>query len=299
MNSIYELSNPEMACPEIAKELSNKNVALFLGAGISLAFGFPNWIKLANAIRSKAGLNGVDNNSLSTKEIQNCIDEALDILGWNEDSKITLVKELLYTNYPGLTTEKVFDYPLLIALSLLLTRYVNTVVTLNYDGMLEWFMSLFGIHVQSITSMPEKKKEADIRIYHPHGFTPHPKMKGSSSSDFIILGRKDSMQKFGGRDNLWKEKVLSIVEQHTCLFIGLSFNAFEDPIVEAPITAASTEIGGRILGYWLLLDNLIEEDRKKFERNSIVPLLFKMPKDIPNYILKICQEVVKQKHNNY
>ena len=166
-------------------------------------------------------------------------------------------------------------------------------VTLNYDSNLEWFLSLFGFQVNSISDLPSLEGSEDVRIYHPHGFIPHDSLK-LSMSKFLILGLKDANNRLGNRNDLWFEKIRQILESGVCLFIGLSENTLSDRAIAPLLSATGDQFRDiRPLGIWIIRGKLQEEKRKELFRNNIVPLEIDNDLEISNYILEISQKALE------
>ena len=163
-------------------------------------------------------------------------------------------------------------------------------MTLNYDSMLEWFLSVFGFVVKTIDDLPALEGTEDVRIYHMHGYIPNPEFS-DKRSNFVILSRDAVNKKLGTRDEPWTEKLREILESGVCLFIGLSGRTLSDYAV-APFFRTCGEIVSktRPLGVWLLAkEDLPESKRKEFHRSNIVPIRLEDYDDIPEFILKVCQ----------
>jgi len=299
MMNFKELQNPDYAIDFLSEHLIDGTLVLFLGAGTSKGFGLPNWLELTNSLRKMAGLSEVDK-ALSPEKIQHAVDEVLDKIKNDEVEKIKFVKTILYSNDNNLDVKMAYSNHLLISIASLLMGskrgHVKRVVTLNYDSMLEWFLSLFGFQVNSISDLPTLEGSEDVRIYHPHGFIPHPNFK-MQGSKFLILGLKDANNRLGNRNDLWFEKVRQILETGICLFIGLSGNTLSDRAI-APLLSTTGDIckDERPLGIWIYKDKLTNEKRDEYFRNNIVPIEINNDIDISEFILKISQRALdKQK----
>ncbi len=294
-----ELQEENSAIDFLADHLINGTLVLFLGAGASKGFGLPNWPELINAFRQKVGLASISN-PLSAEIMQKAIDEALDKINNNETEKIRLIKEILYPAEAMFDVKLAYSSHLLVSISSLLIGrkrgHIRRVVTFNYDSMLEWFLSLFGFQVNTINELPSLEGSEDVRIYHPHGFVPHPNLS-FRDSNFLILGLKDANNRIGARNDPWVEKLRQIMETSVCLFVGLSSNSLSDRAI-APIlsTTGDSFKDQRPLGIWICKENLVQGTKDEYFRNNIVPLEIHDDYKISEFILKISQKALEKRN---
>ncbi len=292
-----EYQNPNYAIDFLSEHLINGSLVLFLGAGTSKGFGLPDWIELTNSFRKHVGLTEVDD-TLSPENIQNAVDEALDIINNEENRKIELIKKILYSDESKLDVKMAYSNHLLISIASLLMGskrgHVKRVVTLNYDSMLEWFLTLFGFQVNSISVLPALEGSEDVRIFHPHGFVPHPALE-MQGSNFLILGLKDANNRIGKRNDPWIEKERALLESGVCLFIGLSGNTLSDRAI-APLLSSTGDSfkDKRPLGIWISKSKLTETKKGEYFRNNIVPIEINNDMKISEFILKISQKALEK-----
>lgn len=291
-----ELTNIELAIPFLADHLIKGTLVLFLGAGSSKGFGLPNWLEFTNRFRTSVGLNEMTGAN-TPEEIQHAMDEALDRIPGAQD-RINTTRSILYPDPDTLDVSWAFQNHLLISISSLLMGskrgHIRRVVTLNYDSMLEWFLSLFGFQVNAIADLPAMEGSEDVRIYHPHGFVPHPSLKFRDSKS-LILGLKDANNMVGGRENLWREKERQIMESGVCLFVGLSGNTLSDRSISPILSTVGDHFKEmRPLGIWIVKDDLTEVKKSEFLRNNIAPIQILGDQEISKFILRISQTALER-----
>jgi hypothetical protein len=274
----------------LADRLSDGTITLFLGAGISFVFGLPSWSDMANRLLCEAEKLP---EKPTTDQIYDALRNATE--GWDKDTIKSEVKKAIYKDV-SLDDLTIFKSNLLIAmLSLFLSRgkrgSIKRVVTYNYDSMLEWFLSRFGLDVRCIPNLPALEGNEDVRIYHPHGFLPHPIMSEYwPESPEILLNKNDAYSRTASK-NLWKSKCEDLINSGIALFIGLSPNTIKDYAV-APLLNECAKIRDcdLPLGFWFLLK---EEMTKTVEQDlrdkAIVPMVVDDYKEIYESLLKICQ----------
>ncbi len=290
-----ELKEKSYAIQFLAKQLVRGNLMLFLGAGTSKGFGLPNWLELVNELRIKVGLPSLTS-SVSAEDLQRAADEVLDKL---QDTKILIneIRSILYRDKDELDVKLAYENHLLIAISSLLIGskrgHVRNVITLNYDSMLEWYLQLYGFMVSSIYEIPTLEGSEDVRIFHPHGFVPHPSV-GKTTSNFIILGLHDANKRLGNPYDPWFEKIRTLLESSTCLFIGLSGQTLSDRVIASLLANTGEKLKGqRPLGIWVSKEPLVESKIKEYERNNIYPIELTDVYEITEFILNISQEALK------
>ena len=298
-----EYKNKPYAIDFLSDHLIDGSLVLFIGAGTSKSFGLPSWIGLINALREKVGLNKLKSQS-SAQQLQSAADEILDtkIIKSDKGKLIELIEDILYPNIEGIDIKLAYSNPLLISISSLLMGskrgHVQRVVTLNYDSMLEWFLTLYGFMIKPISRLPSLEGSEDVRIYHPHGFIPHKSLM-MEKSDFIILGLDDANKRLGNPYDPWFEKVRQILESGVCLFIGLSGDTLSDRVIAPLLTTCGGNLKNRRpLGIWILKDKLTKSKEMEYFRNHIVPIEIRDEFKIAEFVLNISQKAM-EKYKKY
>lgn len=295
MSRFDSLKERDLAIDPLASYLNQGNLTLFLGAGVSYDFGLPGWLELVNGIRKKHGLDELPA-SASPGELQNAVDEVKDHLGGSEEKLIEATREQLYITLTGVEIQSLLKNPLLMAIAALLMGSrrgrIRRVITLNYDNLLQWTLSVFGFSVQTVHKLPAVETNADVTIYHPHGFLPIP---GSSeeSSDFIIFGKESVNLRLGTAGEPWFEMIRHLLNSSICLFIGVSPNSLSDPAI-SPLfnTIGKNVLGERPLGSWIIKETepVPQSKLAEFQRCNIYPLRFKTPEEISVLLFEICKK---------
>jgi hypothetical protein len=280
---------PERAQEYLSQRLRNGTLILFLGSGITQGLGLPSWIALTNQLRNKVGLGPISLSS-GASQLQIAVDDVRrkckDFSTYKE-----LIKSSLYEGMPSLSYD-ILKNDLFIALGGLLMGSkrgnIPRLVTLNLDSMLEWFLSLYGFTVRVVHKLPELEGSEDVRIYHPHGFLPHPSL-GRRDSDFAILDLQSVYDRLGNIADLWSEMVRHLLRSGICLFVGLSEQTFLDPSLGPWLTTIGKEVlDKRVLGLWLTIDKI--SIREKFLETNVPPIEFSSPKALADFLLGICQK---------
>lgn len=287
---IDDLAYPPRASKFLADHLQQGTLVLFLGAGASRGMGLPNWDVFVNRIRNGVGLNPVEDDAIA-EDLQIAADEVRDKCV-SDDKYSELLKTCLYQDLEELPSE-VLQSELLTAIGALLMGSkrgnIRRVVTLNFDSILEWFLSLYGFVTRVIYRLPELEGAEDVRIYHPHGFLPHSSLP-LPDSKFVILDLDSVNERLGTHGNPWVEMTRHLLRSGVCLFVGLSERSFSDRSLAPLLNTVGKEIKNeRPTGVWLLKNKVTEQVKEQFLRDNVVPLEFETDKDIANFLLGVCQ----------
>jgi len=280
----------EFALDLLAQHLEAGTLVLFIGAGVSKQLGFPDWQDFVNKIRRSVSLTEPDSYS-SAEDLQLAADEVKDLV--NDDYQFNnLLKEALYEHMPSLSMS-VLTNKLLVSIGAMLMGSnrgnVQRVVTLNYDSLLEWYLSLFGFVVRVVNEFPDLEGAEDVRIYHPHGFLPHPLMHELEDSNEVILGFRSVNQRLGSPNDEWFEVLRHIISNGFCLFVGMSEDSYQDRSLNPLFTSVGSNISGfRPTGLWILKG--AAKSQNSFLKNNMIPFSVEEYEDIPDFLLKICQK---------
>jgi len=297
-----ELEDKDFAINFLGDELIKGNLLLFLGAGTSFDFGLPSWEKLVNEMRNEVGLSPIAGKDLSTVELQNAADEVIDTLD-NNDELISLISKVLYKDGSvKLDISHASTNKLIIALSSLIIGsrrgHVKRVISLNYDSMLEWFLSCYGYLVKTVVNLPSFEGLEDVRIYHPHGYVPHPEFSDEKSNE-IILGLSSANMRLATSGDPWFELVRHQLNCSTNLFLGMSINSLEDRAIGPLFTKCGNDSKGiRPLGIWISYDELSETNMKAFRRNNIAAIELNTVDKICEFLFAICQNAMNKFRKN-
>lgn len=294
------LQEPEFAVPYLAERVIDGTLVLFLGAGASAGFGLPGWAEFVNGFLAQAGIKTVLSTSASADERERALDAALREINHSVARKIEIVQNILYPDPSRLDARAVFSQELLIAISSLLVGrkrgHINRVVTFNYDSMLEWFLGIFGFATRSIYKMPALEGSEDVRIYHPHGYVPHPVL-GHQNSDFLIVGSLDANGRAGDINDLWWHKERDLLRSGVGLFVGLSLNTFRDRAVQPHLRLVSKDLlktNDRPLGLWIFLEKLTTDEVNECLDYLIIPIQLPSKESVTDLILNISQTALKK-----
>ena len=300
------LRNEKYAIDILAESLVNGTLVLFLGTGVSVGAGLPRWPDLIKSMREEVGLTS-DNLGDSDEALQDAADEVeIKFFSNNKKGFAELVRKCLYGDVK--LDESLLSDRGLIALGALISGSrrgsVSRVVTLNFDCILEWYLSLYGFISQVVFNLPAAEGSEDVRIYHPHGFLPHSDFN-AKSSNFVMLGLKSINERLSEPSDDWNALLRHVLTTGMALFIGLSERSFRDRALSSWLEHAAKKNQKRCpdlpTGFWVLkLEGKeksaqeIELIEQKFLASRIVPLRQPNAEGISSFLLRICQKAAEQ-----
>jgi hypothetical protein len=205
----------------LSRQLLNGKLALVLGAGISAPFGLSDWPTLIERLYTAKDDNPDPEISLEEQaEYFRSTYFSGDDLGFKE-----IVRDSLYKDYIHDFIELHKNQTIAAIGALVMASFrgnVSRLITLNFDNLLEIYLQYYGYVVSSICNEKHWNSKSDVTIFHPHGYLP---IEGTGDfSKKIVFDQESYLQVIGNKDNLWFQKVTTILRSHTCLFIGLSGN---------------------------------------------------------------------------
>jgi hypothetical protein len=213
-----------------------------------------------------------------------------DPVGW-----AALVRDCLYKGHT--LSDTFMKDPLLIGLGALIAGgrrgSVRRIVTLNYDSLLEWYLSLSGVDVRVVSSFPDLEGNEDVRIYHVHGFLPHPSTPYQEGGVPIVLDLKEADERIadgGPWQDLWRH----VLSTGVCLFVGVSPRSFRDRALGPLLLSVSKSLKrSRPTGFWLMDRAVSPLDSKLFLERGIVPVHPGGRAAIPQFLLGVCRKAAE------
>lgn len=217
--------DPEQALVPLAAHLREGTLALVLGTGVSMPLGLPRWWELVARCVKSTCLAHTVTDSTPVSNLLTIMEEVEARFPSDGIKYRELVRTCLYDGV--VYSQSSIRQPLLIALGALLMGSkrggVSTVLTLNFDDVLEWYLGVHGFTVQIVTTLPQLRKDTDVTVYHPHGFLPFDLRRHSGHmSNFLVLSQYSFDQRMGDRLNLFTQVFRDLLLSKLVLFIGLS-----------------------------------------------------------------------------
>ncbi len=164
-----------------------------------------------------------------------------------------LVRKWLYSRWE--TKGGHWASPTLVALGSLMSGTnrgrIDTVLTLNFDSILEMYLRLYGYITQTVTKFPSTLHRADVHVFHSHGYLPYSPEDGSDTPD-ILLTSQTYLEALGDRNDSRRDMMEHIFGQKKVLAIGLS----GDDIYSRAVLAAMAKRNphGPLSGFWIVVE---------------------------------------------
>lgn len=164
--------------------------------------------------------------------------------------------------------------------------HIRDVWTLNYDDVLEWHLRRHGFVSQVVTATPCLLRDADVTIYHPHGYIPF-KATDHTESDIIFDDR--SYAKRGlGNNQPWRTAVQWALRSKVFITVGLSWN---DGLLKSLLLESVDDIKERPTAFWFFGAGQTV-DETDCHRHNIVPIQFQNFDDYAPFLLEICERAM-------
>lgn len=286
-------TDPDQAIDFLAHHLRDGSLALALGAGVSRHLSLPRWFELVNGCSKEASLPATFGKSTPADalcERMEAIEKKTSPDGKAGKGQFpayrNLVKRALYK---GINFDNILNGELLMAIGALLMGSkrgsITEIITFNFDDVLEWYLRLHGYTVNVISGLPALRTNADVTIYHPHGFLPfHPDFR---DSDFLLFSKRSYDKKLGDSVEPWTEITKALLKSKVTLFVGLSGDDQTfGPIFDNVHTSLGTS---RPTGVWMFTKKDKTERLDQIEDRNFIVLEFDKHEDWPAFLLKICQ----------
>jgi hypothetical protein len=295
MNSGREalLGNNEAIQSVLADSLMNGQLMVVLGSGVSATTEIPNWLNLVNTcIQESNSQFSKDISTVSTTSSNSELLKKMTLVkqaSKTHDAYLDIVKKSLYKDldtsrgYLGLMKND-----LLIALgSLMMGSYrgkVGEVITYNFDDVLEHYLDLHGFVTQIVVDPLSLAGNADVRVYHPHGFLPH--QSKFDQHDELIFDQISFDERLGAHKGAaWRKNLELLLSTKTTLFIGLSG---DDPTFGPLFSSINESQKSRdIIGYWIRTKKQSAEDVAIDELRKVISVILPDHDAIPEFLLGI------------
>lgn len=286
------VEDPFLATGKLSELLRTGSLRLFLGAGVSSGFGLPEWKVLVARVLARE--NDVDFftklAAMSAKEQAKLIDELDD-----ESLKyINLVRSALYGDVPDDFAARQQRSPLLLAVAALLTGTcrgrVDSVVTYNYDDLLEQYLEMLGYRVCVRTRPDQISTRAEVEISHPHGWIPQQWDHGTQPVQ-PVLSDRSYRERRAEIDSGWSAIIEHGLMSKIGLFLGLSGD--DESVMDVlKRTQKSIKRSGDYLGYWLLTPDAFERNKGAVKDVGMCAIAL-TKEQMPAFLLEICKKAAR------
>ncbi len=297
MNNIHNLkeeknwTDDQKVLNFLADRLQEGNLMIFLGAGVSNFYGMPDWANLLENITNNGKKHSIAFQGHSfpswAEEIQH------ELFPDDKPAFNAAIHSALYPDeqFENFDLYKIADNKTLRSIGALChgsrRGFVQKIITLNYDCLLEAYFKFHGVDFQEIYEETFAEKRADVTIYHPHGYLPHANISNIKSEN-IVITRDDYEQASSSR---WEDSLHTLLRTHFTLFIGLS--GADDRV--SNLISKSKECNPYITNHELPYCGyrIASEDapmKQQWERRGVYCKEVKnLSDEIPKFLFEICR----------
>lgn len=238
------------------------NCTLFLGAGVSQDAGGPSWntLLMKSVKRLRKPLTKVDFNRIYRACSMSPIIMGRYIVG-NKKQKEILTKYLHdYVLYKDVDIK---ESKLISAICRMVsTRKIESIITYNYDDLIETALSQYNIEVASLFSKSRSLKE-EIPVYHVHGLIPE---KTPDVQSTPVLSEEEYHAIYSDSYHWSNVEQLHALDRNTCFFIGLSMT---DPNLRRLLDISHKDGDKEIRHFAFLKREKLYASDKKHEKNEV------------------------------
>lgn len=247
---------------EILKRLYKKGqFSFFLGAGVSSSAGMPDWNTLLNSLFVTYLTNEFDHEKkIKDSDIEqivarlNEIDEPSALMaarylrkGLDNNGKESeeFIKTLTENLYKLRNTKRKLDSPLIKAIAemcmpLRTGAKIKSVITYNFDDLLERQLDTQSIQHHSIYSDDDFIDPDELPVFHVHGFLPQDSSKYDGLEKSTLVFSEEGYHLIYSDSYHWSNLVqLSNLRENHCLMVGLSMT---DPNLRRLLDISSRNI---------------------------------------------------------
>jgi hypothetical protein len=212
--------DPGNAATYLAEHLTLGTLALIIGAGATMPLGLPRWEDLIDICLHNEGLDPRRSDDLEleasrlanhcTKKTKRDIRDVVEA-GLYAHGRLSLTQLT--------TSSRLGAFGALLMGSR--RGSVQTVITFNYDSVLEEYLALHGYTARIVTTLPCLHGAEDVTIFHPHGYLPaHPELGHRSSK--LTLTKESFNELLGDPASPWVHFIRHVVRTKVLLVVGLS-----------------------------------------------------------------------------
>lgn len=254
----------------ILKGLNRKDkLSIFLGAGISVSCGLPDWSSLLDTLKSLIVSNG----------------EHLD----QHDDIANIARKLFGDRFNTVIADCLYGHGLQVSESALAVAHsgVKSIVCFNFDDILEEIFKAECIEHSIVLNGEKFNLNNDhTTIFHPHGYLGRFDSKTEQKLSEIILSESDYKSLYHDHYCLTNLIQLSMLMTKTVIFVGMSMT---DPNTIRLLKEA------RKIGVWNWHYALIKEvnhedlisETQRLRSIGVDPVWYKEHSDIPKILKQI------------
>jgi hypothetical protein len=298
---LEDLAEPAIATRYLARLLVRGELALLLGAGVSMSNDLPSWKGLVRNCERSVGIalpsDDEDSDPRTAAQLLEAM-EAVRVRVGSNDELLQLVQHSLYTPTQigdGTYADGALQSMLLIAIGALVMPSargsIRDVITLNFDDLLEWYLRLHGFSATSVTTFPTYlRSDYDVTVFHPHGFLPL--VDNREATNWLVLRHSEFVARLARTSGeAWPNYLTSLFMTKRLLAIGSSMSDID---IEVHMAAAHKEHpGGGVPTGFVVGAKIDEAKQNQLLQAGLVPISLGHRDEVPAFILGICRQAAE------
>jgi len=245
----------EIAIGALSQALNAGRLTLVCSAGASIDAGIPSWNKLLvrlleSMMKRISQDQSIPLDKITPDEFQQRYGPSALVVGKYLKSNLgndflLELRDALYSDNP--TSCKIIDNIVELARPQRDGKPFESIITFNFDGLIEEQLEKNNIRHKSISSEGERISPNELPIYHVHGFLPR---KDDIKKDGEVVFSEDAYHSQFIDPYSWSNLIqLNKLSQNTCLFLGLSL---KDPNLRRLLDVANRRNPSRTLNHYIL-----------------------------------------------
>lgn len=276
----------------LARNIGENRLVVVLGAGASMGCGLPSWGELVRQAHEVAQIP-FPTGKTDNQAIENL---AASIAGGVPTFMKVMSRALYSIRDPQ--TSQLIDFVENSALRSALLEAVcavvmlscrrghGTLVTYNFDDLVETYLARRGIFAYPYSTQPAWFHGEDVSVLHPHGFLS--RRPSFRSSETITITGLDFDRQTGNIADPWRARLLALLQSSTPLFIGLSGNDQNLTSVLAQVKDSHVSLStGR--PYWgIRLCTKSDNNIDLWKNRGVWCETFETFDEIPDYLMSVC-----------
>ncbi len=168
--------------------------------------------------------------------------------------------------------------------------HVDTVLTLNFDSVLEEYLLLHGYVANIVTELPALTGGEDVTVFHLHGYLPSETGPGRRSKD-ITLTKQSVLKMVGELNHPWRIILRQMVRSKVLLLLGISSETTIGSALGSILTSEANDISGdRASAFWLGTETPSDESRAVLLDANVVPVTLGSFEEIDDFLLAVCRD---------
>lgn len=230
------INNVDLQIEQLKNKYNKGELALVLGAGVSVDAKIPAWdefidklfIKiLINEMSPKKNkeytgtINFIKNEITKKNNVLTTLRYIKQFISYEE--YLNLVHQVIYENDPSSETPLISSI-IELCKSKNSKSLVKNIITFNFDDLIENQLRKKKIKHNIISCIEDSYEQDNLNVYHVHGYLPKNKNNFIEKSIELVFSEEDYHRVYGNPYCLSNFVQLNSLWSNTCLFIGCSLN---------------------------------------------------------------------------